>query len=186
MVGAILLCALFYIGMPPPESVTMAFTGDLPYLHENIREEFPRAFNLGLNQSRSFAFLLNFTRFMYEKMDERNINFTCMWLAAEHEDPDRPLTSDLNVSIGNFLGLETSFSVNITVGGSETVQSVVIADNSTGSLTFQWDDISHIYNLTVGFNNYEKKITLPRGRAGLYARLELNRAGETIINDIER
>jgi len=156
------------------------------YLHENIREELPRALNLGVNQSRSYQNLLNFTRFIYDKMEERNINFTGMWLITEYMEPDNPLYSNLNVSIGNFLGQETNFTVNISVGSSETIQSVVVSDNSTGSLTFQASAIDGIYNLTVSFNNYEKKITLPRGRVGIYSRIELERAGENIIGETER
>ncbi len=186
ILGAVLLCALFFIGMPPPEAITMVFTGDLSYLHENIREELPRALNLGVNQSRSYQNLLNFTRFIYDKMEDRNINFTGMWLVTEYMEPDNPLYSNLNVSIGNFLGLETNFTVNISVGSSETVQSLVISDNSTGSLTFQASAIDGIYNLTVSFNNYEKKITLPRGRVSIYSRIELERTGENIIGETER
>lgn len=186
MVGAILLCTLFYLGMPPPEMITVIFARDLSYLHENIAEEFPRAMNFGVNESMSFNHLLNFTRFIYDRMEERRINFTCMWLVTEYLDPGNPLTSNLNVSIGNFLGLETNFTVNISVGSSQTVQGVVISDNSTGSLTFQRTDIAAIYNLTVSFNNYEKKITLPRGKVSIYSRVELNRGGENIIGEIMR
>ncbi len=186
ILGAVLLCSLFFIGMPPPEAITMVFTGDLSYLHENIREELPRALNLGVNQSRSYQNLLNFTRFIYDKMEERNINFTAVWLITEYMEPDNPLYSNLNVSIGNFLGQETNFTVNISVGSSETIQSVVVSDNSTGSLTFQASAIDGIYNLTVSFNNYEKKITLPRGRVSIYSRIELERTGETIIGETER
>jgi hypothetical protein len=186
ILGAVLLCALFFIGMPPPEAVTMGFTQDLSYLHENIGGEFPVALNLGLNQSRSFSYLLNFTRFIYDKMEERNINFTCMWLVTEYTDPDNPLHSSLNVSIGNLLGLETNFTLNVSVGSSETLQSAVVPDNSTGSLLFQASNIDSIYNITVSFNNFEKKITLPRGRASVYSRIELERAGENIIGEVER
>ncbi len=184
ILGAVLLCALFYIGMPPPEAITMVFTGDLSYLHRNIGEEFPKALNFGVNQSRSCNDLLNFTRFIYNKMRERRINFTAAWLVTEYTDPDNPLNSNLNVIIGNFLGLETSFTVNISVGSSETIESALISDNSTDSILFQASAISGIYNLTISFNNYEKKITLSRGKISIYSKIELNRAGEIIIDEI--
>lgn len=186
IVGAILLCTLFYLGMPPSETITRIFSSDLEYLHENIGDEFAMALNFGLNQSTSFQDLLNFTRFVYDRMKERRINFTCMWAITEYVSPDAPLTSQVNISVGNFLGLDTTFTVNVSVGASETTASLFVADNSTNSTTFDYDDIDSRYNLTLSFNNYDKKVYLARGRVGLYSLIELNRAGENMRDEVKR
>ena len=64
IVMTVLLCSLFYVGMPKQSPLSEPIGKGMNYLYENIQKEMPSVLNYGYNDSVSYAYLKNFTNFV--------------------------------------------------------------------------------------------------------------------------
>jgi hypothetical protein len=175
ILGAILICSLFFMGLPRFAPIIKQPSGDIAYLSSNLQSELPHALNLGLNESDPIDRLTNFTHFLETKLQERNINYTSMWLIIQNQS-----STDLNVTGGNFLGEDVSISINVTDGSGSTVNGLILLNGSTNSTTFS--SVDPEFNITITFADQEESAEMPRDKTGLYAYYRLTRDDDVIKN----
>lgn len=167
LLGAILLAILFFIGMPLFTPLITNPSEDLPFLSNNLKNEFPVAFNLGLNQSNEEAILTNFTHFVNATLYDKLVNFTGLWVLA------RNTSASVNLTVGNFMGNTT---INFSTG-STTIHLYVQANHSNSTTL---PSPGSIYNLSIVFQ--EKNFTTEwlRDKANLYLFYHLTRGEDEI------
>jgi hypothetical protein len=170
LLGAILIVGLIFWVLPKPDVLVESHTEDITYLFKNIQNELPRALNLGINESRPIDHLKNFTLYIDSKMSEHLINFTCLWIVTEGDSA----LSELNITVGNFLGYTTTIILNL----SGAVKNLVVFPDSTNSTIFS--SVQSEFNLTIKFNGEEENVRWQRDKINLYAMIELKR-GENLI-----
>lgn len=173
ILGGVLLCVLFYLGMPSTSQLVRTFTEDLKYLADNVELEIPKALNLGLNESKPITDLFDFTQVVNNMLSERNIDFTALWVVTQ------PKNSDVNITVGNFLGSLKTVTLNL----SGDVKNLLVANNSTNSTLFS--SVAAQFNLTISFDTTEKVLTLVRDKVNLYSSFELERGEDSAKREIE-
>jgi len=165
ILGAFLLCALFYMGIPKSSQLTASPTYDLIYISNNLGKEIPNALNLGLNESQPIEHLENFTRFVRRVMLAHSTNFTVLWIVTENIS-----TNDLNITVGNFLG--SNKTLNITIGASSI--NITAPDNTTNSTSFGSDPGTE-FNMTILFDSQNRTVEWQRDKLNIYALIQLKR-----------
>lgn len=175
ILGAVLVCSLFFIGLPRFAPIISQPSGDLAYISSNLRSELPHALNIGLNESEPVGRMENFTQFLGRSLLGRNINFTALWLIIENQS-----TSNLNVTGGNFLGEDVTVMVNVTDGSGSTVLPLVVLNGTINSTTIP--SIDPAYNITVSFFDQEESAAYPREKVSLYAFYRIRRGDDLIQN----
>ncbi len=173
ILGAFMLCTLFYMGIPRGGQLVMPVTQDLTYLSDNLEREIPNVLNLGLNESKPMEYLKNFTGFVERIMLERLANFTTLWIVTENIS-----TNDLNITVGNFL--DSSKTVNITIGA--TSQNLTAPDNATNSTTFT--GIASAFNMTILFDTENATVEWQRDKVNIYAFIQLRRGDNLLKKEI--
>ncbi len=168
LLATVLLCVLFFVGLhfsyPSTKVITQTFSDDMNYLYENMKKEFPKTLNFGLNDSNSIEYLTNFSIFTKRIMNEHYTNLSLLWLITENSS-----SSDLNITAGNFLDHPTVVILNI----SGDVKNISVDVNSTNSTIFY--SVSSQFNMSVRFNSEESKLLLERDKVNLYTFLKLER-----------
>ena len=51
ILGALLIVALFFSGLPKPPSIILPNTGELEFLYDNLQKNYPIVLNMGINLS---------------------------------------------------------------------------------------------------------------------------------------
>ncbi|MBI4020834.1 MAG: hypothetical protein HY369_01185 [Candidatus Aenigmarchaeota archaeon] len=172
MLGAVLLAIVFFIGIPFAQVAFTAPTKDLPFLANNLRLEYPAAYNLGLNKSQSVAVLSNFTRFVNATLADKLVNFTAFWLVSVNA------STNLNITAGNFLG--GNATILLTIGSASTNLSV--QTNSTNTTLFTAPGAT--FNLTIQAGGFTETVQWLRDKANLYVFFELRRNADTVREEI--
>lgn len=171
LVSAFSLAILFFIGISSyisPESIIFPEMGSANNLFDNVRSEYPRAANLGLNESDPVGKLANFTYFVEKITKEKGVEFSLLFILTQN------VSDDLNVTVGNFLGYPVDIEVNV----SGDLQTLQVSDNETSSKMFSNPPES--FTLGISFNTTEKNLLLEKRKVNLYFILEM-RKGENIM-----
>jgi hypothetical protein len=167
------LAIIFFAGissMISPEGVSFRETTSLALLFDNVKEEYPRAANLGLNESDPVRILMNFTEFVEGKVRERGADFSLMFVLTRNE------SNNLNVTVGNYLG----YGMDVILNVSGDVESIYVPDRGTNSEIFTNPPES--FTLGISFNTTERNLLLEKRKANLYLILEMMR-GENVIKE---
>lgn len=174
LVGALLMILLFYVGisvyLSPPYSVTSPGEG-MHELFENIRGEYPRVANFGLNESCPAGRLSNFTLWVGDIAASRGFGFSAMWILTENA------SDDLNVTAGNFMGYATNLTLNV----SGDVDVIELQDGDTDSLVFSSPPSE--FEFRVSFNTTEKNLLLEKYKANMYLILEMSK-GDDVVSGV--
>jgi hypothetical protein len=172
VLGAVLICSLFFIGLPLYGPQVQAYKKDLSYVSANLESEFPRALNLAL-RSGSVQSFADFSRFSQGTLAGQNIRLRALWLASE------PWEDGVQVTVGNFMGKD--LEVNITVGAE--FRGIQIQDNLT--VTALFSSVPDSYDMVVEFPGHSKSITWLRNKASLYSYQEVSRGADLVVEEIE-
>ncbi len=173
LIGAILVCVMFFLGLPKSMPIMESSSNDLHYFSLGIRRELPMALNFGLNESAPIPYLKNFTLYSENTINGYYANFSSIWVVS------RNLTgTGINITVGNFLGSDTS--VNLTISGTEKQLSV--KNNATNSTTFS--SISQEFNLTIEYGSESKTLTWQRNKVNLYASFGITRENNKVSEEI--
>ncbi len=176
LVGAFFLILLFYMGISAylsPSYVSTSTREGISDLFENIESEYPRAFNFGLNGSEPVKTLVNFTDYAIDIMKGRGLGLEVLWLVTENS------SGDLNVTVGNFLGYYTTFTLNV----SGDVKEFGIGNGDTDSLLFTSPPSE--FGLGLNFNTTEKNLLLEKYKANLYSVLGMRKGEDMITGEIK-
>jgi len=168
ILGAILLCSLFFIGLPPGQPFTEIPSQDMDYILKNLEKEFPHALNLGLEDGNPRYTMENFTGWVRDLAKNLLLNFSSFWTFAEG-DPNGNVT----VSMGNFMG--SDMSVSLDLDGDQ--RNVFVQDGNSESTTFS--SVDSKYNLSLRFGNEARDFEWQRDKVNFFTMLQLER-GENI------
>jgi len=175
MAAAIFLILVFYMGITP--YIETFYSGpsveeELSDLYENIRTEFPRAFNLALKTASPAEALSNFTVFTRNITTGRGANYRCLWIFTENE------SGDLNVTVGNFF----DSALNITLNVSGDVSELDVKKSGIASRLFSSPPSE--FTLYLSFNSTESNLLLEKYKANLYLVLEMSKGYDKIAGDL--
>jgi len=165
------LAVLFYAGISfqiSPGGISFTEISSLESLFDNVRDEYPKVANLGLNESYPIEILTNFTEFVESKTRERGGELSLVLFLTQN------VSDDLNVTIVNYLGYPITADLNVS-GDSEILY---VPDRGNNSKLFP--DPPETFTLGISFNTTEKNLLLEKRKANLYFILEM-RKGENII-----
>jgi hypothetical protein len=171
ILGAVLICALFFVGLPFYGPQVQTYRKDLSLVSNNLESEFPKALNLAL-KSGTLENLADFSRFTRNTLAGQNIGVRILWVVAE------PQGSDVQVTVGNFMN--GSQSVSITVEGSGQVFDV--PENSTLARVFP--GVLDSFQISIQFPGHSKTSTWLRGKVSLYAFMEDSRGNDIVAEEI--
>ena len=172
ILGAVLICMLFFIGLPLYGPQLQSYRKDLSFVSANLETEFPKALNLGIKAGSGTSSLVDFSRFAGSTLSGQGMKFQSLWVVAE------PQSSGIQVTVGNFMGQAQSLS--ITVDGSG--QNLDVPDNSTDSRLFAASDD---FQITISFPGHSKAATWVRNKANLYSFVEIARGTDNVVQEIE-
>ena len=173
ILGAVLMCAVFFVGLPLYGPDILTGREDLAIISGNLEREFPRALNLGMKSGSGTASLADFTLFAGSALTGQGMDFKAFWVASE------PQGQDVKITAGNFMG--QSQSVQIEVNGEVWVFSV--ADGSTQSRTFSGVPAS--YQIRIGFPGHSKTSDWIKNKTNLYAFTAIGRGADLAVEEIE-
>ncbi len=176
LVGVFSLILLFYMGISAylsPSYAGAVTEEGISNLFDNIENEYPRAFNFGLNVSEPVETLINFTDFAMNITKGRGFDPEFLWLITEN------VSDDLNITVGNFLGY--SAYVNLNVSGNTKV--IYVNKGDTNSSLFASPPSE--FELRLSFNTTEKNLLLEKYKANLYLILELKKGEDKITGEIK-
>lgn len=174
LVGALALILMFYIGISvylSPFSAKPSLGEDIENLFSNIKNEYPRVLNFGLNDSLPVQTLVNFTNYAIDETEGRGSDFRALWLITQN------ISDDLNITVGNFLGYNT----NVTLTISSENKQIQVDDGKTNSAIFT--SAPSEFNLTLNFNTKEKNLLLEKYKTNLYLILEMIKGDEIISGE---
>ncbi|NIP40475.1 MAG: hypothetical protein GTN39_03065 [Candidatus Aenigmarchaeota archaeon] len=176
LASAFALAILFFIGISSqitPGSVVTAETTSLELLSDNVKSEYPKVANLGLNESDPVRILMNFTEFVERKTRERGAEFSFLFVLTQN------VSDDLNVTVGNYIGYTVNIELNVS-GDSETLS---VPDMGTDSELFSNPPES--FELEISFNTTEKNLLLEKRKANFYFILEMRKGGNIIKEEVK-
>ena len=173
ILGAVLMCAVFFVGLPLYGPQVQVSREDLKYISDNLEREFPRALNLGMKSGSGTSSLADFSRFADSGLSGQGMDFKGFWVVAE------PDGSGVRITIGNFMG--TSQSASITVNGEEWNQEV--PDNSTQERIFS--GVPDSYQIQIGFPGHSKTSEWLREKVNLYAFASVGRGADLAVAETE-
>jgi hypothetical protein len=172
ILGAVLVCMLFFIGLPLYGPQLQSYRKDLSFFSDNLESELPRTLNLGIKAGSGTSSLADFSRFAGSTLSGQGVKFQSLWVVAE------PQTSGVQVTVGNFMGQAQSLS--ITVDGNS--QNLDVPDDSTEGRFFTASDN---FQITISFPGHSKESVWVRNKANLYAFVEMARGDDTAVKEIE-
>lgn len=176
ILGAFILCVMFYMGMPKESQLLTPVTQDLTYLSANLEKEIPNALNLGLKGNSPIDSLENFTGFADRIMMERVINFTTLWIITENIS-----TNDLNITAGNFLD-SGSKTINIKIGGNSI--NLVAPANTTNSTVFGSNILGASFNITIMFDEQNITAGWQREKINIYVFIQMRRGDDILRKEV--
>ncbi|MEE9323206.1 MAG: hypothetical protein V3U72_01550, partial [Candidatus Aenigmarchaeota archaeon] len=129
LTGSFFFILVFYIGIASylsPPYVNPPAGESIEDLFENIKNEYPRVLNFGLNVSKPVNTLINFTDFAMNITKERKFELHALWLVTES------VSNNLNITVGNFLGDSTTVTLNV----SGDTKEIYVDNEDTNSSLF--------------------------------------------------
>lgn len=174
ILGAVLLCSLFFIGLPPGKPLTQLPLQDMDYILQNLENEFPHALNLGLEEGNPRQTMEDFSSWVRGLTSNFLMNFSSFWVFAEGD----PATGNVVVSLGNYMG--TDMTVNVNLDGDQ--RNVFVRDDDSESETFS--SVGSTYDLSIQFGNEARSFTWQRDRVSLFVMIELERGENIARRDI--
>jgi hypothetical protein len=173
LIGAILLCTLFYMGLPlSGPSASSAPLGDLDSISGNLKSEFPLSLNLGLAEGRPVPALADFTLFAASVMESKFSGFRAFWLVSEPEG------TGINLTAGNFLGEPAQ--VTLDVAGD--VRTLTLDDGQVESLGF--GPVPPEFALSASFPGGSTAEDWDRDKHGLYVYYAIEREGDVVAGEV--
>jgi hypothetical protein len=174
LAGALMLCVMFFLGLPMSNVSSTDYTSDLSYLAENLESEIPRSLNLVLLGGDDPERLGEFSDFIRSRTGDRYMEMDLLWvvLVPDTEDPD------VEVYAGNWLGRPEP--VTVTLDGAEEVLDT--NDREISSVEFY--GLGSEYVLEVSFDGRAWSDTFTRDKTSLYAYIMLSRGENSIVRDI--
>jgi hypothetical protein len=172
ILGAVLICMLFFVGLPLYGPQLQSYRKDLSFVSANLETEFPKALNLGIKEGSGTASLADFSRFSKMTLSGQGMKFQALWVVTE------PQPLGVQVTVGNFMG--QSQALSITVDGS--AQNLDVPDNSTEARFFAASDN---FQMTISFPGHSKEGVWVRNKANLYAFTEIARGSDKVVEETE-
>ncbi len=172
ILGAVLICILFYIGMPLYAPSINSQKGDISLASSNIASEFPKALNLGVKEGAGPGSLVDFSQFARSRLLEQSMGFRALWVVAE------PESSMVRITAGNFMGSQEV--VNVTAGGSQ--QSFVLDDGTYQSALLP---LSGNYQIRIEYSGRSWDGTWQADKVSLYSFIETSRGGDIAVQETE-
>ncbi len=175
MAGALMLCVLFFLGMPMAMVSSTSNTMDMTRLSENMEGELSRAVNLAMLEDGNPARMGEFIEFVRNRTTERYLDMEILAVAAV-PDPGSP--GDVDVHAGNWLGRPVTISVEVD-GNSLDID---LDDEEIAVRSFS--GVPGEFVLEVSFEGRTWSGTLPRDKTNLYSYLRLSRGGNLIVKEM--
>jgi hypothetical protein len=175
MLGAILLCGLFFVALPAGTTLTGSHTLDMTRLADNLEGEIPHALNLAMLEDGNPSKLGDFMGFSRDKTGERYISLEGLWVVAV---PDGASPGDIDVHAGNWLGRPVT--VSITAGGPG--QEIALDDGESDSRSFS--GVGDDFTLEVSFEGRAWSGQVARDKTNLYSYIRLSRGENSIVKEI--
>ena len=175
IITSILFASLFFsiiYSSLTPSMISESEHRDIFYFFRNILDEYPYAFNNGMNTTSINDYLINFTNFTSEIALENNMYFRTLWLYTHNE------SSGINITLYNFMN--DSVVVNLTIDGNS--KQVIVPLHSINTTSFK--SVDDVFNLTITFYNVQTKILLGMYKYNFYAYVELGRSRAMLEGDM--
>ncbi len=175
ILGALLLCAVFFAAMPAHMAVTGGYAVDIPRVAGNLEGEIPHALNLAMLDDGSPGKLGDFTGFIRDEMNGRYLGMESLWVVAV---PDQDSPGDVRIYAGNWLGRPVT--VHLIVDSA--AESIVLDDSETDSKIFH--GVGSDFTLSISFENRTWSGQVARDKTGLYNYMRLSRGDDSVVNEI--
>ena len=175
LVGAFLLIVMFYIGISvyiTPSFAKPSLKESTENLFDNIKNEYPRALNLGLSGSHVQA-MEDFTNFAANLTRKMNADLRVLWVITEN------VSDNLNVTVGNFFGSDHYVTINV----SGEVKVMHVPDSGINSTLFTSTPAE--FRLGLNFNTTQKNVLLEKYKVNLYSILEMAKGTDRITGEIK-
>jgi hypothetical protein len=175
MLGALLLCALFFVALPSQVGLRGGRTLDMERLAENLEGEIPLALNLAMLEDGNPSRLGGFTEFVRGRAGERYLLMESMWVVAV---PDTENPGEVELYAGNLLGRPvTLYALVDSVG-----ETLALEDGETGSVTFYGVGSDFTLNITFGERSWSGQMA--RDKTNVYTYIKLSRDGDSVVKEI--
>lgn len=172
IIGALMVCIAMFFGLPPEIGIASTYSDDMAAAGGNLGAELPHAMNLGINGSGAVPTLVNFTSYAKQTLAARRMSIESFWVVFESEG------STLNVTVGNFLGSERTFYIDVS--GSPVAMTA--GDGQTNSTILSVS--GPVLNVTVSAGGSERAFVIPAGKSSLYSEVTLRRGGDAARKEI--
>lgn len=173
ILGAILICSMFFIGLPPIQPIREMPSEDMDYIMKNLEHELPHALNLGLGDGTPRQTMENFTGWVRGFTRRLLINLSSTWVFAMGNE-----YGDVTVSVGNFMG--TDMIVSVDLDGDQ--RNIFVQDGDSESTTYT--SVGSVYDLSIQFGSESRSFSWNRDKANLFAIIELERGENIARKDI--
>lgn len=174
LLGAILICTLFFAMLPAHNIVGTGKTLDMSILSENLKSEIPQALNLILLDGGNPAELGDFMDFVRDSSAERYISFQGLWVVFE-PDPSSP--GDVDIHAGNWM--RTPVSLYVVVDSIGVNMNLDYQETATRSLS----GVSPSPDMQVSFQDRSWSVTLSRDKTSLYSFTSLTRGNDVVVSE---
>jgi hypothetical protein len=174
LLGAILLCSLFFIGLPTSQVLIDTPSHDLDYVLQNLEKEFPHALNLGLDDGNPRQVMENFTSWTRGLAKGFFMNLSSVWIFAQGD----PSTGNVTISVGNYMGSDMSIELYL----DSEHKSLFVQDGDSDSVTYS--SVGSSYDLSVTFGAGAKNLLWQRDKANLFVLIELLRGDDLARKEI--
>jgi len=173
LLTAFFLIIILYLGISVylTPSFSAAMGSDLSDFFSNIRDEYPRAFNFGLEAANPATALADFSRIALNATNGRKAELHALWIMTMND------SDDLNVTVGNSFGQE----LNVTLNVSGDAKVLRVADGGVNSTLFSSPPSE--FQLRASFNTTEKNVLLEKYKASLYVILEITKGSDRIAGE---
>lgn len=169
ILGAVILIVALSSGINPIRGAMVSIpTEDIPYFSSNLKSEFPRAFNFGLQSGTPAQTLSSFSRFVNSTLLEHYMNFSTFWVYAKGDG-----STTLQFTAGNFLGSDTSLHLNL----NGALKSISVPNNSTNSVTFT--GVPSDFNITIMYGDESDTVEWVRDKGNLYCLFKIIRGRDS-------
>jgi len=174
LLGAMIFCSLFFLALPLSGTGTSK-SDDFSSISDNIEREFPRSVNLGLANGHAEENAYDFGMFVREYLKERSASLRMFWVISKPV----PGTSALNVSVANFLGEGSDFSIEI----SGDRKDFHLKDGEKGYAVFGM--VPSNVAISLSSPDEEKTLEWKRDKVNLYLFYEIRRGKDISRNSME-
>ena len=175
MLGALLLCAVFFAALPSQVTLTGGYTEDISRLAGNLEGEIPHALNLAMLEDGSPDKLGEFTEFVRDRAGERYLEVESLWVVTV---PDEENPGEVEVYAGNWLGRPVS--VYVTIEGEE--ERIMVNGGEIERENFH--GVGSDFTLDISFEGISWSGQVARDKTNLYSYLRLSRDENSIVKEI--